>query len=643
MEAENDKRFYEFGPFRLDAREFVLLRDGQNIALTPKVFETLLVLVENSGHIVDKNEFYKRVWQDAFVEETNLTKNISILRKILGEDDPEIFFIETVPKRGYRFVAPVTRSGSEKSETGAGSSSVDVPAISAEIGAEPAESSVEHAAPKNWLHDRRVFVVLTAIFIIVIAVVAATYRYSDAAGLPIDSVAVLPFVNISGDSNTEYLSDGISEALINSLTQIQQLRVAARHSAFRYKGKEIDPQAVGKELNVRAVLMGRVRQSDDTLNIQMDLIDVTTGAQLWGKEYERKISEVLALKQEIAREITENLRLQLSREEQRQLVKRDTTNAEAYQLYLKGRFFWNKYTEEGFRKSIEYFKEAVEKDPSYALAYSGLADSYSLLGEQAHAPPKDTFPLARTYAEKALLLDETLADAHISLGIVKLFFDWDWPGVDIELRRAKELDPTNPQVYHFYGHYLQIVGRSDEAIPETIRAVNLEPTSLILNAELGWAYYCARRYDQAIERDRKTLELDPSFVYASWVIAQSYAQTGQYNEAAAELKRAGAIDPNWAYIAAELAYASASSGERPEAERILRQLTERSKKEYIDSILIAYVYVGLGQKDQAFVWLEKAHQERSGLMPWLKGEPKWDPLREDERFTELLLRMGVAD
>jgi len=368
---------------------------------------------------------------------------------------------------------------------------------------------------------------------------------------------------------------------------------------------------------------------------------VTTGAQLWGNDYERKIADVLAVKQEIAREVTENLRLRLSGEEQKRLVKRDTTNAEAYQLYLKGRFSWNKYTEEGFRKSIENFKQAVEKDPAYALAYSGLADSYSLLGELSVAPPKESFPQARAYAEKALVLDETLADAHLSLGIVKLLYEWDWPAAEKELRRAKELDPNNPQVYHFYGHYLQSVGRVEEAINETKRGVEMDPTSLIISAELGWAYYCARQYDQAISQGRKTLELDPNFIYTSWVIAQSYEQTGRFQESVAELKRARTIDANWPYIIAELGYAYAASGERSQAEIILEQLKERAAREYIDAILIANIYVGLGQKDQAFAWLEKAYQERSGLMPWLKGEPKWDPLRGDARFADLLRRISL--
>ena len=514
------------------------------------------------------------------------------------------------------------------------------PASTAEIAAAPTGSSGSHRLSEIKRHQ--LSTVVMAVLVIIVITMIAYYLYSTRTVKAIDSVAVLPFVNSSGDANMEYLSDGISETLINSLTQLQQLRVVARHTAFRYKGKEIEPQVVGRELNVRAVLMGRVRQLGDTLNIQVDLVDVTTGAQLWGNDYERKISDVLVVKQEIAREVTENLRLRLSGDEQKQLVKRDTTNAEAYQLYLKGRFSWEKYTEEGFRKSIEHFKQAIEKDPTYALAYSGLADSYSLLGELSVSPPKESFPQARAYAEKALMLDETLADAHLSLGMVELLYEWDWSGAEKEFRRAKELDPNNPQIYHFYGHYLQCVGRMEEGINETKRGLELDPTSLVINAELGWAYYSARQYDRAIEQDRKTLELDPNFIYTSWVIAQSYAQTGRYQESIAELKRARTIDANWPYIIAELGYAYAASGERSEAEKILEQLKERAAREYIDAILIAYIYVGLGQKDEAFSWLEKAYQERSGLMAFLKGEPKWDSLRGDARFADLLRRIGLS-
>jgi serine/threonine protein kinase/Tfp pilus assembly protein PilF len=507
-------------------------------------------------------------------------------------------------------------------------------------------SSAEYLVGEVKRHKRGLFIIIASLIIGV--AILSWYMVSRRTKVAqpidaIDSVAVLPFVNESNDPGAEYLSDGISDSIINRLSQLSNLRVASLSSSLRYKGQAIDAAAVGRDLKVRAVLIGWMTKRGDSLSVRTELVDVQDNRRLWGANYpNRQLSDLLQVQEEISQRISENLRLRFSGEDQQLLAKRETRNSEAYQLYLQGRFYWNKYTEEGFRKSIEYFKRAIEKDPAYALAYSGLADAYSLLGELSVAPPKESFPQARTYAEKALALDETLPDAHLSLGIVELLYEWDWPGAEKELRRAKELDPNNPQVYHFYAHYLQSVERMEESINETKRGVELDPTSLVINAELGWAYYCARHHDQAIAQGRKTLELDPNFVYTSWVIAQSYEQTEKYQESVAELKRARTIDAKWPYIIAELGYAYAVSGERSEAEKILQQLNERAAREYIDAILIAYIYVGLGQKDQAFAWLEKAYQERSGLMPWLKGEPKWDPLRGDARFADLVRRVDTT-
>ena len=534
----------------------------------------------------------------------------------------------------------------------AGSGSASNQTIRTQADVDYPTSSAQYLVGELKRHKRGLFVGIAAL-IIGVAILGYSYVVSRKAKVAqtavaptvdaIDSVAVLPFVNDSKDPTAEYLSDGISDSIINRLSKLSNLRVASLSSALRYKGQAIDAASVGRDLKVRAVLIGWMTKRGDSLSVRTELVDVRDNRRLWGANYpNRQLSDLLQVQEEISQRISENLRLRFSGEDQQLLAKRETRNSEAYQLYLQGRFYWNKYTEEGFRKSIEYFKQAVEKDPAYALAYSGLADAYSLLGELAVTPPKESFPQARAFAEKALALDETLADAHLSLGMVKLLYEWDWPEAEKELRRAKELDPNNPQIYHFYGHYFQIVGRLEESINETKRGLELDPTSLVINAELGWAYYCARRHDQAIAQDRKTLELDPNFVYASWVIAQSYAQTGRYQESLAELKRARTIDANWSYLVAELGYTYAASGERSEAEKILQQLKERAAREYIDAILIAYVYVGLGQKDQAFGWLEKAYQERSGLMPWLKGEPKWDPIRGDARFAELLQRIGIA-
>jgi serine/threonine protein kinase/tetratricopeptide (TPR) repeat protein len=488
--------------------------------------------------------------------------------------------------------------------------------------------------------SRRLILAAVAMIVSLLIGVASLYL-TFWRGEPIDSLAVLPLANVGADPDTEYLSDGITESLINSLSQLPQLRVKARNSVFRYKGREMDAQAVGHELGVRAVLTGRVTQRGDGLWIGVELVDTRDNNQIWGEHYNRKLSDIVAVQQEISTEISQKLRLRLTGEEQKRLTKPYTENTEAYQLYVKGRFYWNKCTEDGFRKSIEYFKQAVEKDPTYGLAYSGLADSYSLLGEIGSAPPKEVFPQARAYAEKALKLDEAYAEAHLSLGIVKLFYDWDLVGAEKELRRAKELDPTNPQVYHFYGHYLQIEGRADDAVGETKRGVELDPISLIVNAELGTAYYLARQFDQAITQLRKTLELDPSFVFASWCIAQAYEQLGRNQEARAELSKARGISADWSSIIAELGCVYAALGQRAEAQKIIQELSERAKREHIDPVLISYIYIALGDKDQAFVWLEKACQERAGQISWLKVEPKFDPLRSDPRFTELLRRLGL--
>jgi TolB-like protein/Tfp pilus assembly protein PilF len=460
-------------------------------------------------------------------------------------------------------------------------------------------------------------------------------------GGSVDSLAVLPLANVGEDPDTEYLSDGITESLINRLSQLPQLRVKARNSVFRYKGREMDAQAVGRELGVRAVLTGRVTQRGDGLLIGVELVDARDNNQIWGEHYNRKLSDIVAVQQEISKEISEKLRLRLTGEEQKRLTKPDTENTEAYQLYLKGRFYWNKFTEDGFRKSIEYFKQAVEKDPSYGLAYSGLADSYILLGESGFVSPKEAFPLARAYAENALQLDEAYAEAHLSLGLVKLLYDWDLAGAERELRRGKELDPANSHAYHFYGHYLQVIGRAEDAVGETKQGVELDPLSLILNAELGVAYYLARQFDQAITQFRKTLELDSTFAYATLSIAQTYEQQGKYQEARAELERARVVSPDWAYLIAEFGCVYAATGQRTEAHKIIQELSERAKRERIDPGFISWIYIALGDKDQAFAWLEKARQERAGQISWVKVEPKLDPLRSDPRFTELLRRLGL--
>lgn len=403
----------------------------------------------------------------------------------------------------------------------------------------------------------------------------------------------------------------------------------------------MDPRDAARALGVEGILNGRVEQRSGRLVVSVELVDARDNTHVWGERYDRSSEDLLAVQSEISREIAEKLRARLSSEERHQLATRYTDDLEAYTLYLKGRFHWNKYTEDGFRKAIEYFELAIEKGPSYALAYAGVADSYLVLGVE-HLPPKDCFPKVRAAALRALELDDSLAEAHVSLGAYFVFYDQNWPRAEQQFLRAIELKPNYADAYHFYGHYLQAVGRVDEAVTVTERGLELDPLSLIINAELGFAHYLARRYDEAIAQYRATLELDPTFAFASWGLGQAYERTGRHEEAIAELTRAVATSGGWPTVVAELGCAYAAAGRRPEAEAVVVELKRRAAREYVDPALIALVYCDLGETDEALEWLERAREDRSSWMAWLAVEPKFDRLRSDPRFVELLRRVALA-
>lgn len=509
------------------------------------------------------------------------------------------------------------------------------------------KTSLRQSIAQHWMLAG---VALLGILLASLGIYFLTHRSQPAETGPIDSIAVLPLLNASGDANVEYLSDGITESIINSLSQLPNLRVVPRVAVFRYKGREVDPQKIGREMGVRAVLVGRVAQFGDGLSIQTDLIDVDKNSQLWGARYDRKLSDILAVQDEIANEISNKLRLRLSGEEQQQLAKHFTKNSEAYQLYLKGRYYWKKYTRDGVEKSVEYFSQAIEKDPTYALAYSGLADAYVLLGVM-YVAPKEAFPKAKSAAEKALALDDTLAAGHISMGAYKLFYEWDWAGVQREAQRAKELNASYAKAielntnyddeHHFYCQALDAIGKPLESVAEMRRALELDPFSISMNAEIGWSLYIARDYDQAIAQCRKAIEMDPNFVLSYICTAQSYEQKKMYDEAIADVKTAMTLAGDDPAITMELAFAYALSGRKKEAQELLNALKERSARQYLDPSLIALVHGALADKDKAFEWLEKAYDARSPWMTWLKVEPKFDSLRSDARFADLMRRVGL--
>jgi serine/threonine protein kinase/tetratricopeptide (TPR) repeat protein len=468
--------------------------------------------------------------------------------------------------------------------------------------------------------------------------VATTASRSQQPSKTIDSLAVLPFANLSGDPEMEYLSDGITDTLINSLSQLRRLRVVPRSLTFRYKGREVDLQQVGGELNARAVLTGRVMQRGDTLLIGAELMDAVRLSQLWGAQYNRKMADIFVLQEEIAREITEKLRLQLTGDERKRLTKRTTGNKEAYQLYLKGRYWLEKRTPEGFSKAIEYFQQAIAKDATYALAYSGLADCYSFVSVFASVPPNEAYPKAKAAALKALEIDDTLAEAHTSLAVVIANQDWDWSGGERELQRAIALNPDNAIAHLWYGFTLVNTGRFEESIAELKRALELDSFSLNTNWLLGAAFYFARQYDQAIEQYRKTLELDPNFFAPHAFLGWAYIQKFMYKEGIAELEKAVAITPSNMSLAC-LGYGYAAAGKRPEAQKVLDQLNELSKQKYVAPFHRAIICVGLGEKDKAFEWLEKAYEEHFIIA--IKVNPIFDPLHSDPRFADLLRRMNL--
>jgi TolB-like protein/Tfp pilus assembly protein PilF len=486
---------------------------------------------------------------------------------------------------------------------------------------------------------KAIVLVGAVVFIAALAVFAYLYlsRKTNAA---IQSVAVLPFTNQSGNADVEYLSDGITESLINSLSQLPNLSVKARSTVFHYKGKDVTPQQVGSELSVQGVLNGRFMQRGDQLTLSLELVDARTGNQIWGEQYNRTTAELVSLQSEIARDVSNKLRVKLSGVDEQRLTKNYTANPEAYQLYLKGRFYWNKRTGEALKTSVEYFNQAIEKDPNYALAYTGLADAYQLIPAFQAGSPKEYSVKARAAATKSLALDDTLSEAHASLAVVLWGYDWNFAAANREFQRAIELNPNYATAHHWYGENLAMMGRFDEGIAELKRAQDLDPLSLIINADLGEVYTWARRYDEAIEQLRKTTEMDQSFYYAHWHLGMAYELKGSYQEAIAEYQKARGLgdDP---FVVACLGHAYAILGKRDEALKTLDLLKETSKERYVGEYSFAVLCAGLGERDQAFQWLEKGYQNRSSHVNWIKVDPMLDNLRSDPRFVELVHRVGL--
>jgi eukaryotic-like serine/threonine-protein kinase len=503
-------------------------------------------------------------------------------------------------------------------------------------------SSLEYAV--NQVKSHKYATAIVALLVLAIGAIGLTlYVSSRATEVAIDSIAVLPFQNKTADADTEYLSDGLAESLIYRLSQLPNLKVSPTSSVFQYKGKQIDPVKIGSELGVNAVLSGRIIQRGDNLTISAELVDVRKNKSLWGEQYERKMSDLLSTQREIAREIVDKLKLKVSGNE-KVLTKHYTESNEAYQLYLKGRFYWTKRTEEGMKKSLDYFQQAIEKDPTFALAYSGLADAYCLLGTQDAAgamAPDDAMPKAKAAARKAMEIDGSLAEPYVSLAHVKYYYDRDWAGAERDYKRAIELNSNYPIGHSWYAVFLMSDGRFQEALAEISRAQELDPLSIPNNMILGWILGTAGRFDQSVEQLRKTLEMDPNFILGHHRLGMFYEQQGKYDDAIAEFKQVINLSGGKPLGIAALARAYALAGKRDESQKNLAELQEMSKQRYVSPVSIAIIYAALGDKDRAFAWLDNAEKSHDLMLSRLKVDKRFDSLRSDPRFADLVRRVGI--
>ncbi len=639
MEKNVSLKAVRFGPFEADLRAGELRKHGVKLKLVGQPFEVLAMLLESPGQLVTREELRTRLWPtDTFVDfDHGLNAAVNKLRDALSESAEKPTYVETLPRRGYRFISAVDLPDSLGLK-------LPVPEMPASL-----ESPVvvaETQIPSRY-GRRRVFV--TALVLVVILAVVfgfdpggVRHRLVGQPSVPrIQSIAVLPLENLSKDPEQEYFADGMTDELITNLAQISALRVISRTSAMQYKGTKKSLSEIARELRVDAVVEGTVMHSGDRVRITAQLIEASTDHHLWAASYDRDLQNVLSMQEEVTRAIVSEVRVKLTAQEQARLASMHPINPEAFQLWLKGRYYWYKLNPEGLQKAIEYFQQALEKDPTYAPAYAGLADSYNLLAFFNVFPPREVMPKAKAAAVKALELDDNLAEAHVSLGWAGFTYDLDWPAAGKHFERAIVLNPAYPLAHSYYSLYLGALGRAEEGLTEAKRALDLDPVSPAINHYVVVQLYLARRFDEAIEQCRKTLELDPSFTPVHGTLAEVYSAKGMYREALAEYEEYSALSGGSPRSTAFVGYAHARLGQRSQAFRVLEQLRAASKQKYVPALSFAIVYVGLGEKEQAFLWLEKAYDERTNSLAYLKVQATWDPLRSDPRFADLVRRIGL--
>jgi DNA-binding winged helix-turn-helix (wHTH) protein/Tfp pilus assembly protein PilF len=582
---------YQFGPFRLDPLEGVLLRGEEIVPLTIKAFAILTVLIENRGHVVQKDQLLRTVWPDCFVEDNNLSQNISAVRRALGEAPEQPKYIETVPRRGYRFIGNVQEFRSETV---------------------PAAAPGDRAQPET---GRRAI---------------------------LETLGILPFRTI-GSECADFWGLGIADALINRLSSIDRIKVRPTASVLRYDGVATpDWATVGRDLKVDALLSGCIQRAGDRIRVTVQLGAVQDGSTLWSGQFDDFYTDIFAVEDSISRQVAQALTPKLTGAESRRLAKRDTESSEAHQAYLRGRYYWNRRTEQDLRKSIRSFQEAIDIDPGHALAYVGLADAYTVLGGYSDLAPKESYPRARAAAIRALEIDQELDEAHIPLGDVLMYYEWDSSGAAKEYQRVLESRPDYATAHHFYAWYLIGRGRFAEAVEEMGRAQDLDPLSPIINAQMGVPLYYGREYDRAIEYFRKAIDMDPLFALSYVYLGRAYLQGSMPEQAIAAHRRAVELSSGRPIAVAALGHTLAVNGETAEARQLLESLLALSGQRYISPYYIASIFEGLEDSAGTFEWLGRAYQDRCNQLVTAAFDPAWDRIRVSSEFSSLIDRVGFS-
>jgi TolB-like protein/DNA-binding winged helix-turn-helix (wHTH) protein/Tfp pilus assembly protein PilF len=600
---------YRFGPYRLDPTDRLLYRDTDAVPLPPKVFDTLLIFVTSSGRVLSKEALLKQLWPDTFVEEGTLTQYISLLRKALGENGQ---WIENLPKRGYRFTASVEECVDSPTPEGS-------PATSA--GAVP-----QRPARLRWL------VAVGCLAVLAIALAAIWRNYSNHK--PMRAIAVLPFVNLSGNADLEYISDGLTDELTNSLMRLRGLDVAARTSAFQFRGRNEDVREIGRKLNVSGVLEGSLRIEQNRIRVTAQLVDTRTGYQVWSDTFEGPRDDLLQIQQRITSAAAGALKREVHLPE-------SPAGREVFLSYLEGRYFLAKGRPATFSKAAELFKGVIAREPNYARAHAGLADTYYRWALWENFPPREAFAIARQAAEQALALDNTLSEAHASRANVAFQYEWNFAAAEREFRKSIELDPRRADTWHWFSHLLMAMGRVAESIDASKTAIELEPFDLPSQNHLGWCYYFAGDYDRAIEQHRRVLEMDPAHGQTRLLLGRALLQKSMHREGIEELRRNLELSPGSPERLAAVAQAYAMAGDRHSAEKILEGLLASGKQKYVSAYSVATIHAALGSRREALAFLEKAADERSSRIVEIKTEPVFRSLRTEPAFRAIVSRIGL--